>query len=239
MRQGNYKFANHCVRIESIYEDVHLMCCQYRANEQPEYEIQIKQEDLLFEKKRANQDDETFTDGYYETLAVYRKLCDWLIDQDVLLFHGSAVGVDENAYLFTATSGTGKSTHTKMWREVLGNRAVMINDDKPLLYIGTDKVVVYGTPWDGKHHLSSNCGMKLKGLCVLKRGQQNQIWHENKREIYPMLIQQSFHSNHPEKMKKILELVERLTNIVNCYGLECNPTREAAWVSYSMMKKNR
>ena len=63
-----------------------------------------------------------------ETLAVYRKMADY----DTVLLHGSAIAVDDEGYFFTAKSGTGKSTHARLWREMLGDRAVMINDDNRL-----------------------------------------------------------------------------------------------------------
>ena len=60
-----------------------------------------------------------YSDIYLETMAVYRKIEDKLLDYDTILFHGSAVAVDGVGYLFTAKSGTGKSTHTRLWREML------------------------------------------------------------------------------------------------------------------------
>ena len=80
--------------------------------------------------------------------------------------------MDGQAVLFTAKSGTGKSTHTKLWRDLFGERAVMVNDDKPLLRILKDGVLVCGTPWDGKHRLSTNCALPLKAICILERGKK-------------------------------------------------------------------
>ena len=78
--------------------------------------------------------------------------------------------MDGEAYIFTAVSGTGKSTHAMLWREVFGERVRMINDDKPLIRITPEgKAVVYGTPWDGKHHLSKNSAFPLKAICWLTR----------------------------------------------------------------------
>lgn len=81
--------------------------------------------------KKAMADGE-YSLSYLETLAVYRKIVTRLVFSDILLIHGSAIAVDGKAYLFTAPSGTGKSTHTRMWREYFKDRAVMVNDDKPL-----------------------------------------------------------------------------------------------------------
>lgn len=70
-----------------------------------------------------------------EETAVYRKIADKMVDYDTFVFHGSVIAVEGQAYLFTAKSGTGKSTHTRLWREMLGDKAVMVNDDKPMLRV--------------------------------------------------------------------------------------------------------
>ncbi len=85
---------------------------------------------------------------------------------DTVLFHGSALAIDGDGYLFTAKSGTGKSTHTRLWRERFGDRVVMINDDKPLLHIDAGSVIAYGTPWNGKHRLGTNASVPLRADCV-------------------------------------------------------------------------
>lgn len=90
-------------------------------------------------------------------------------------FTCSAVALDGQAYLFTAPSGTGKSTHTRLWREVFGERAVMVNDDKPLIQVREDAIYVCGTPWNGKHNLDSNQKVPIKGICLLERGTVNHI----------------------------------------------------------------
>ena len=84
-------------------------------------------------------------DDYLETLAVCRKIAERMPEYDTFLFHGSCIAVDGVGYLFTAKSGTGKSTHTRLWRELLDNRATMVNDDKPLIRIADDGLVIYGT----------------------------------------------------------------------------------------------
>lgn len=138
--------------------------------ETPCHRIGISQSDIDFEREKSAREDikegipiRQFSDAYLETLAVYRKIADILLSCDTLLFHGSVVAVDREGYLFTAKSGTGKSTHTRLWREYFGERAIMVNDDKPLLHITDSGVTAYGTPWDGKHRLSKNIEVPLKG----------------------------------------------------------------------------
>ena len=126
-------------------------------------------------------------DAYIETLAVYRKIAEQMPTYDTVLFHSSAVAVDGAAYLFAAKSGTGKSTHARLWRELLGDRAIMINDDKPLLRITDAGATVFGTPWNGKHRLGTNGSAPVRAICVLERGVQNNIERIGPKEAYPIL----------------------------------------------------
>lgn len=180
----------------------------------------------------------SFSESYLETLAVYRKIADKLLDYDTILFHGSAVAVDGVGYLFTAKSGTGKSTHTRLWREMLGERAVMINDDKPLIRVSESGIIVYGTPWDGKHRLSTNIGVPLKALCILERAAENSITGITKSDAYNILVQQVNRPSAPQKLIKTLQLIDRLAENVKLYRIGCNMNPQAAEISYKKLSEN-
>ena len=219
------------------------------ATESPVYfSIVTTQSDIDFEREKSAREDikegipiRHFSDAYLETLAVYRKIADHLLSRDTLLFHGSVIAVDGEGYLFTAKSGTGKSTHTRLWREYFGERAVMVNDDKPLLHITDSGVTAYGTPWDGKYRLSTNTAVPLKGICVLTRDTTNHIEQAEPHDTYPMIVQQTNRSLTADGMKQTLSLIDRMLNIVPVYRLGCNMDIEAARVAYEGMNrlKNR
>lgn len=241
--RGVYKFAGTAVEICSLYEEVQLLCRDYGCGEKPEFTVNITQAHIERERERSASEDRKegipvrrFTDSYLETLAVYREIAEHICDRDVLLFHGSAVAVDGEGYLFTAKSGTGKSTHTRLWREYLGERAVMINDDKPLIRIQEEGARIYGTPWDGKHRLSNNISAPLKAVCILGRAEENSIVKISAAEALPMLLQQVCRVQSPEKMKKLLNLIDRLSGSVSLYRLGCNTDISAAETSYNAMK---
>ena len=177
-----------------------------------------------------------FSDAYLETLAVQRKVTEELFRYDTLLFHGSVVAVDGEGYLFTAKSGTGKSTHTRLWREVFGERAVMVNDDKPFLRITEEGVYACGSPWNGKHGLGTNITVPLKGICILERGEENRICPITPQEALYMLIQQSNRPRDPGKMPQYLALLDRLSAGVKFYRLTCNTDPQAAITAYEGMK---
>ena len=238
----SYKIADTSFAIDSIYEEVHELCRDYQCDEPIEFTIKTTNSDIDYERQRSAQTDvkeghpiRDFPDSYLETLSVYRHLCERLIEKDILLFHGSVIAVDGIAYLFTAKSGTGKSTHTRLWREHFGERAVMINEDKPLLRITDSGVSVYGTPYDGKHRISTNTSAPLKAICLLFRGEENRIREVTKTEAYPMLLQQTHRPMNPEKMQTVFALIDRMCENLKLYKLECNKNPDAAITAYQGM----
>ena len=240
---GVYKIANHVIKITSRYTLVHKMCEPYACDEEPEFCVETDMEDIFEEEVKARQEDALeglprarYLRVHLEMTAIYRKVTEKLIENGLFLFHGSVISVDGQAYLFTAKSGTGKSTHTALWRELFGSRAIMVNDDKPLLELSENGVTVHGTPWNGKHNLGTNISVPLKAICVLERGDKNMIERMQAAEAFPMILQQSNRSITADKMIKTLELLEETLKRVPAYRLKCNMDIEAAKVAFEGMQ---
>lgn len=247
MFETKIKLAGHTIRVQSLFPETGDFLKEYHTEAEPEFDIVTEKEDIEYERRKSEAEDikegipiRYFTDEYLETLAVYRKIAEQMLSYDTILFHGSVIAVDGEGYLFTAKSGTGKSTHTRLWRETFGDRAVMVNDDKPLLRITKDGVIAYGTPWDGKHRLSTNTSVPLKGICILERSTKNHIIRldtkEQLRSAYPMMVQQTHKSSNPASARRTMELIDRLMEAVPIYRLSCNMESEAAKVAYEGMQ---
>jgi len=238
-----YKIADKVIEVTSIYEKVHEYCKDYLTDEPADFSVCITREDIIKEKDKSDSEyayegkkSPDFSDTLLEETAVYRKIAEKMPDYDTFVFHGSVVAVDGQGYLFTAKSGTGKSTHTALWREYLGGKAVMVNDDKPILKITDSGVTAYGTPYNGKHRLGCNMSVPLKAICILTRGEKNSIVRIDKAEAYAMLLQQVYRPQNPLQMSKTLKLVDRLAANTELYKLACNMDIEAAEVAYNAMK---
>lgn len=238
-----YRLADKCISITSVYPRVHGLCSDYRTREAADFAVETAQADIAFERARSARENaagerplRSPSDDYLETLAVYRKIAERMPDFDTVLLHGSCVAVDGAGYLFLAGSGTGKSTHTRFWRELLGERAVMVNDDKPLVRVTASGAVIFGTPWDGKHRLSRNISVPLKAMCVLERAAENSIRPLSAGEAYPMLLQQAYRPMDAAAMEKTLTLIDRLAVSVGLWRLGCNMSVEAARIAYDAMK---
>ena len=159
-----------------------------------------------------------------------------LLRFDGFQFHASAVLLDGKAYLFSAPSGTGKSTHTEKWCRLFG--AEIINDDKPALRRVDGKWMVYGTPWSGKNDLSMPVGVPLGGIAVLERGEKNTIRIMSPVEAVPAIIGQCLHFTHKGYMSKQLELLDKLLKETPVWRLTCRNDDEAAIVSCGAMKND-
>ena len=105
-----------------------------------------------------------------------------MIERDIFLFHGSAIAYKGSGVLFTAVSGTGKSTHTAFWKEVFPEEVIYVNDDKPLIRFDGKVPYVCGTPWNGKHFRGNNVDVPLKAVCLLKRGLENEMHRVSKKD---------------------------------------------------------
>lgn len=230
-----YRIAEKNIGIDSLFDEVHALCRDYRTEGEAELSVTVTPEDIALEREKA---DGAYPDAYLETLAVYRKIAEACPAWDTLLVHGSAVAVDGAAYLFTAPSGTGKSTHVRLWRELLGERAVMINDDKPLLHVG-EGVTIYGTPWNGKHRLGGNTRSPLRAVCFLEQAAENAIAPISAAEAWPHLLAQTYRPADAAAMKKTLLLLDELCRRVSFYRLRCNMDPSAAVLSYQTMSKER
>lgn len=229
-----------------IYPTTERYCRDYLADfDTADVTVAVSESDIAAE--RAKNDRERILEGlppvevsdaYLETLSLYRKIAEALIDFGIILFHGSAIAVDGETYLFTATSGTGKSTHTRLWRETFGDRAVMVNDDKPLIEIRDTGATIYGTPWNGKHRLGSNVSLPLKAICILERAEKNRITELDPKSEFPKIFSQTYRKSDGMFMAKTLSLLDKLLSVVKVYKLGCNMELEAALVSYNGMKGN-
>ncbi len=204
----------------------------YKGDKKPDFEIILTQEDIDYERYLSG---ENYPESYFETLALSRRIAENLLAYDGMLLHCSAVEVDEKAYLFTAPSGTGKSTHASFYKEIFKNRATIINDDKPIVRKIDGKFFVFGSPWQGKHKIGENKKAKIKGICHLTRGKTNQITKADKNYMISVLLSQTLRPKEEEKMDKLLTLLEEMLDSTDLYLLKCNKEKESAKVSYQFM----
>ncbi len=243
MISEKYRFAEKTVRINSIYPQVHEHCKKYISDAEPDFEVTVTPQDITVEKRLWAEENREqvkrgkfHSDGIHEITAVYRKIAEIMPTYQTILMHGSSIAVDGQAYLFVAYSGTGKSTHTALWREYLGDRAVMVNDDKPLIRITEDEVRIYGTAYCGKYRIGNDISVPLKAICFLNRGEKNTIRKIMPEDFFADLIKAVYRPDDPKSLMLTMNLVNTLMRKTEFYELYCNMDVSAAELSYNAMK---
>lgn len=239
------EIAGAAVRVQPLFESTREYCKAYLTDRKPEVVVSVTGEDLSFEQELLEQEAveeglkiRKFPEPFLERSTIQRRVADFLVERDTLMFHGSTVSVDCKAYLFTAPCRTGKSTHTRLWRELFGDRAIMVNDDKPFLQITSSGVLAYGSPWSGKHGLASNVCVPLKGICSLRRGKENLISVAEPKDVIELLYQQVHMPADPDLAQKAFSLVDILARNVPLWVMDCNKEPDAAVVAYRAMSGN-
>lgn len=156
--------------------------------------------------------------------------------KNILPIHASTIVKDSEAVLFLGESGTGKSSHTRLWLQYIAN-AYLLNDDSPLLCVKNDKVFVCGSPWSGKTHCYRQEMVPLKAIVRLSQYSENKMSRYGKINsigaIYPsfppFLAYDSFFSD------KIIYLVDKIIKDKPVYELKCRLDKQAAEVAYDVI----
>ncbi len=152
-----------------------------------------------------------------------------LIYEGGTTLHGSCIAYRGGGVIFSAPCGTGKSTHTGIWKKVFGDDVVFVNDDKPAIRFRDNVPYVYGAPWSGKTELNTNISVPLKGIVFIGRSEENTIKKIGVAETVCYLNDQTFPSFHDRALfEKNMDVIERLIETVPVYKLDCNMDDSAA-----------
>ncbi len=160
----------------------------------------------------------------------------WLMDHNGIMIHSSCVEKDGYAYLFSADSGTGKSTHTHLWLKNLPGTRI-INDDKPALIKENDIWYACGTPFSGKTNENLNVKVPVRAITFIKRGTENKVSRLPVNEAVKLLFGQTIRSSYEERAYKSLEAVDSILRSVPVFSLECNMDDDAAFASYNGIER--
>ena len=222
------------IRIENRYSFIERQCRDFVCEgEDAAFAVSVTNNEILEEQKHGE-----FSDGYCESICLYRHICEELPAYNVFLMHSSVVEVDGYAYAFTAKSGVGKSTHTALWLKNIPNARVL-NGDKPLYRLVPDgSLTACGTPWNGKENWGENISAPLAAICFIERGAENRITPAVEEDVIGRLMHQLYLRGSRQSVAQQLCLMDALVRAVPYYVLECNISDEAAHVAYNAMRKS-
>ena len=166
-----------------------------------------------------------------------REYAEKLYRENEILCHGAAIAVRGKAYIFFAPSGTGKTTHIKLWAQEFADEFQIINDDKPIIRLEENgDITVRSSILVGKENLKDDSlELPLAGVCLLKRGESNSITKVEARQHLAEIFNQVYRPDNAMAMGRTLELIDGIFNRVDMYEMFCTVDAQAAHVAYEAM----
>ncbi|MCD7823693.1 MAG: hypothetical protein LUG86_06755 [Oscillospiraceae bacterium] len=233
------RIAGLTIGVEAHYSHLRSFFGEYLSQGEPDFSVSWTEEEIAAEHDGMKAVGQTgsYSMEYLETLAALRKISDILPKYNRFLMHGACISCDDKGYLFTAPSGTGKTTHISLWKKYLSDRIDIVNGDKPILSVEDGTVTVYGTPWAGKEKWQKNRSVKLDGLCFLERG-GNYITGISPEDCLERLFHQVYISREEPFAGKTLELLDEMLTLVPLYLLHCDISEGSVRTSFEAMTGN-
>lgn len=234
-----HKIAGLTVDLGYKYDIMKKQTAAYRSEdacEKADMTIYLSDELLAEKQKQTPALDLNGIEYLYTGAAFYSGLLHF----GGFMLHSSAVLMDGEAYLFTADSGTGKSTHTSLWKKAFGeDRVQILNDDKPAIRIAKEGIFACGTPWSGKTDLNVNRIVPLRAIGFLERSPENWIKRRQGGEMVAKLLKQTVRPPVKEEMEALLKYIDKVLTDVPVYSLGVNMDVEAAEMAYKAMSEGK
>lgn len=229
----NIRLADVVFCIDNKYTYIEEMCADYICEDSADVKISVSDSEI-----KAENCDGDFDEGYLESLAVYRKIAEEIINFNGFLMHGAVIDVDGVGIGFLAKSGVGKSTHMALWEKCLGKRLAVVNGDKPLVRFVDGGIYAYGTPWAGKEKMQTNMRTKLKKLCFLERAEENSCTKLAKDKVLEKFFAQIYRPTDGVKIMSTLEMTEKVIGTLEFYQISCNKEISAAETAIDVLLGN-
>lgn len=224
-------FAGININITSIYRYTQEFCRDYIVDAPDDFSVHATEEKIQREIEMSEYNPAL---PYAESICIYREIAERLPFYDRFVFHGAAISFKGDGYIFTAPSGTGKSTHISLWQKHLGTDVKIVNGDKPIVQFADDGAIVHSTPYAGKEGWQNHSSVPLKAICIVNRGKNNSIEKIRLGAYVSQIFKQIYKPVDEQATVKTLELFNRLTN-VPLYLLKCNISADAVKASFEAM----
>ena len=224
------------IGIDERFDYIRALTEKYRTDSPCDFTVRASDEDIA--EERAGSDME-HSDGYLESISVYRNIAERLPDYSAAVFHGAVIAYGGVAYAVTARSGTGKTTHLRLWLREFGDKVHILNGDKPILRIIDGKVWAAGTPWRGKEGYGVNEMLPLGGIAFLERAENNSCESLSASAATVPFVSQLYIPKSPSSAAKALILTNKIITTVPLFRLGVNMEPEAAHVAFRALVGER
>ena len=210
----------------------HTQDYAYDGDRPVDIHIKVSDEEIAAEKA---QNDIKFHDCYLEYICAYRQIASKILDFDAFVMHGTVIDVEDKGIIFTALSGTGKTTHMLYWQEMLGDKLRIINGDKPIIRFFDGVPYAYGTPWAGKEGYQTNDRVELQEICLIERAEINEVVPLTGFQIVSVFVKQIYRPSTPEGVDKSYTLADKLLKHCNLRKIRCIKDISAAKTAYKVI----
>ncbi|MCD7771301.1 MAG: hypothetical protein LUH23_04370 [Oscillospiraceae bacterium] len=227
------RLADLTVEIKSRFDYLRWFCRDYLTDSRtPDFSVYA--EDSRLDELREYSPD--MRDEFLERDAIYSAIASKLPYYDRVALHGACITYKDKAYLFTAASGTGKSTHIGLWKRYLGDDVGIVNGDKPIFHVKPDGTIrAYDTPWCGKEGWNQMKNADMAGICFVRRGEENTIRPVDPGDAISLMLRQMFHPYEEEATGLMLDLFDEILSRLPLYLLECDISEEAVKTSFEAL----
>lgn len=236
---------NYLIRIADINISIHSIndidnknIKEYIIDDSVPPDIEVFSSNFMIEKEYQRQsklDNDIASLSSIEALMIQRTIAEKLPDFDAFLLHGAAIAVHDSVYIFSAKSGTGKTTHIRHWLDRIDNMLV-VNGDKPYILVNENGAFACGTPWCGKEDMGTNIILPLRSIVFMERSTENRMEKVSFKTILPKLLEQTYHPSGAAQMRKTLKLLLKLQDFVTFYIFHFDNYKEDVFrVSYDTL----
>lgn len=228
--------ANLTIELRNKYKYTKELCAEYISSAEPDFSVGATEEEL---DREAAVSDFPTTRGYLESVVLYRNIAERLPEYDGVVFHGAVIALDGVAYLVTAKSGVGKTTHLRLWQEEFGSEVHILNGDKPIIRLIDGVAYACGTPWRGKEFFGVNEMLPLGGIAFLERAAENSVSEVLPAEVLNAFVSQAYIPKSPVGARRGLLTLNRILTSVPLFKLCANMQPEAAHIAMAAFTKKK
>ncbi len=223
------------VGIDNRFDFIEKMTADYVSDKGPlDFSVSVTPEQL---SEEAEMSEREYSDGYLESVAVYRSIAERLPDFGGAVFHGAVIANEGKAYAVTARSGVGKTTHLSLWLRAFGDKVHILNGDKPIIRDIDGTVYAAGTPWRGKENFGVNEMLPLAGIAFLERAESNSAQKISPTDALIPFISQIYIPKGPRCAALALSLANKVISSVPLFSFKVNMDIEAAHIAYKAFIK--
>lgn len=190
---------------------------------------------LISDNKKPEDDYSLLTDFYVSHMIglIFRYK---ILYRNGIVVHASSIAWNGKGIMFSAPSGTGKSTHVKLWQDHLGTDVKIVNDDTPAVRLLNGKPYIFGTPWSG-NGTNCNIAVPLEAIVILEQANENQVKQLSAQEAILNLIPRCFIPYfNKDFIDTAMTVFEKIILSVPVYLLKCRPDKEAVEMIYQCLK---